>query len=66
MDETRKPILTIQSNIINIHKDISELKHQVKQIKSSIEQILVLHKISSKKTEPISTPIEPKSSGWFY
>ena len=66
MDEQRKPILTIQSNIINIHKDISELKHQVKQIKSSIEQILVLHKISSKKTEPISTPIEPKSTGWFY
>tara|TARA_R110000803_G_scaffold59936_5_gene119009 strand:+ start:2186 stop:2386 length:201 start_codon:yes stop_codon:yes gene_type:complete len=66
MDEQRKPILTIQSNIINIHKDISELKHQVKQIKSSIEQILVLHKISSKKTEPISTPTEPKSTGWFY
>ena len=66
MDEP-KPILTIQSNIINIHKDISELKHQVKQIKSSIEQILVLHKISSKKTEPISTPIViTKSTGWFY
>jgi len=65
--EEPKPILTIQSNIINIHKDINELKHQVKQIKSSIEQILVLHKISSKKTEPISNPIAiTKSTGWFY
>ena len=65
MDEP-KPILTIQSNIINIHKDISELKMQVKQIKTLTEQLLFLHKISSKKTEPISTPIEPKSTGWFW
>tara|TARA_R110000787_G_scaffold112871_1_gene221794 strand:+ start:323 stop:514 length:192 start_codon:yes stop_codon:yes gene_type:complete len=62
MDEP-KPILTIQSNIINIHKDISELKSNVKQIKCMIEQILFLQKI---KKEVISKPIPTETTGWFW
>ena len=63
MDEEPKPILTIQSNIINIHKDISELKSNVKQIKCMIEQILFLQKT---KKEVISKPIPTETTGWFW
>ena len=62
MDEP-KPILTIQSNIINIHKDISELKSNVKQIKCMLEQLLFLQKI---KKEVISKPIPTETTGWFW
>tara|TARA_R110000851_G_scaffold80680_2_gene177389 strand:+ start:667 stop:858 length:192 start_codon:yes stop_codon:yes gene_type:complete len=62
MDEP-KPILTIQSNIINIHKDITDLKSNVKQIKCMIEQILFLQKI---KKEVISKPIPTETTGWFW
>tara|TARA_R110002012_G_scaffold201386_1_gene370308 strand:- start:449 stop:643 length:195 start_codon:yes stop_codon:yes gene_type:complete len=63
MDEAPKPILTIQSNIINIHKDISELKSNVKQLKCMVEQILFLHKV---KKEVISKPIPNESTSWFW
>lgn len=63
MDEEPKPILTIQSNIINIHKDITDLKSNVKQLKCMVEQILFLQKI---KKEVISKPIPTESSGWFW
>ena len=62
MDEP-KPILTIQSNIINIHKDISELKSNVKQLKCMLEQLLFLQKI---KKEVISKPIPTETTGWFW
>lgn len=63
MDEQPKPILTIQSNIINIHKDISELKSNVKQLKCMLEQLLFLQKI---KKEVISKPIPTETTGWFW
>lgn len=62
-DEQPKPILTIQSNIINIHKDISELKSNVKQLKCMLEQLLFLQKI---KKEVISKPIPTETTGWFW
>ena len=62
MDEP-KPILTIQSNIINIHKDITDLKSNVKQLKCMVEQILFLQKI---KKEVISKPIPTETTGWFW